>query len=384
MLLELSIRNFAIIEDLTLRLGHGLTILSGETGAGKSIIINAFNLLLGARASATLIRGGAQSAEVEALFDVHPESSVAAAMRELGHDPTEGLLVRRLISNSDRHRIYINGRLATIQVLSDLTAPLAGISGQHAHQGLLREETHLTILDQFGGLYPLRSEYATAFETIMPLIRKEQDLVNRQAHLDEQLALLRFQAEEIDQARIQETEDETLEKERRRLKNGATLFELVQSCAERLYSGEGAVVETLQMVSKTLGKAAALDDRLAETAAELEALGYRAEDLAAGLNAYLKRLDLDPRQLDAVEARLDLINKLKRKYGGALDACWPTAGKPAGRWKRSKIWKKHFPACARSSNGGTVSCVRWPSGFRRSAGMPRPNWPVWPRGSWPN
>jgi DNA repair protein RecN (Recombination protein N) len=185
---------------------------------------------------------------------------------------------------------------------------------------LLREETHLTILDQFGGLYPLRSEYATAFETIVPLIRKEQDLVNRQAHLDEQLALLGFQAEEIDQAQIQEAEDETLEKERRRLKNGATLFELVQSCAERLYSGEGAVVETLQMVIKTLGKAAVLDDRLAETATELEALGYRAEDLAAGLNAYLKRLDLDPRQLDAVEARLDLINKLKRKYGGSLDA----------------------------------------------------------------
>lgn len=320
MLVELAIRNFAIIEDLTIRLGAGLTILSGETGAGKSIIINAFNLLLGARASASLVRTGAQSAEVEALFEIRSDSDVALAMREQGYDPAEGLLVRRIVSSSDRHRIYINGRLATMQVLSGLTASLASIAGQHAHQGLLREESHLALLDQFGGLRPLREDCAAVFRGLVPLIDQERALVERQAQLDEQLELLRFQAEEIELADLQEAEDETLDAEWRRLKNGATLFELVQGCAEGLYSGEGAVAETLLEINKALDRAAAIDKRLADSAEEVKSLGYRAEDLAADLNTYLKSIDPDPRRLDAVEARLDLVNKLKRKYGGSLDA----------------------------------------------------------------
>ena len=135
MLQEISIRNFAIIEDLTIRFGSGLTVLSGETGAGKSIIINAVNLLLGSRASSALIRTGAQNAELEALFRIAPESDVAKTMVERGYDPREGLVVRRIVSRSDRHRIYINGRLATIQVLTAITTHLASISGNTSTKG---------------------------------------------------------------------------------------------------------------------------------------------------------------------------------------------------------------------------------------------------------
>ncbi len=170
MLTELIIRNFAIIDDLRIRLSDGLTVLSGETGAGKSIIISAVNLLLGARATAGLIRTGADTAELEALFQVAPKSRAAVLMEKSGHDPSEGLLIRRIISRADRHRIYINGSLATLQTLTPITEHLASISGQHAHQGLLKEERHLQIIDRFGRLTALRDRVRDRYRSILPLI----------------------------------------------------------------------------------------------------------------------------------------------------------------------------------------------------------------------
>ena len=320
MLQEISIRNFAIIEDLTIRFDSGLTVLSGETGAGKSIIINAVNLLLGSRASAALVRTGAESAELEALFQIAAGSGVARTMQELGYDPEEGLLVRRIISNNDRHRIYINGRLSTMQVLTAITADLASISGQHAHQGLLKEDEHLNILDQYGGLMGLRDQYQTVYRRIVPLIRKEQELLQRQARQSEQSELLRFQYDEIQAADIQADEDSRLEKERLRLKNGEALFQAVRQCVDELYNSDGAVVERLGYFGKELARAGEIDERLKTRAAEMEALTYGLEDLAGGLRDYLNNIDLDPGQLEAVEARLDTLNRLKRKYGGSLGA----------------------------------------------------------------
>lgn len=320
MLQEISIRNFAIIQDLSIRFESGLTVLSGETGAGKSIIINAVNLLLGSRASATLIRTGADSAELEALFRVAPESHVADIMRQRGYDPEEGLLVRRIISRNDRHRIYINGRLATMQVLTEITAGLASISGQHAHQGLLKEDEHLLILDQYGGLLDLRRQYHACYQELLPLIAREKDLLRRQARQNEQMELLKFQREEIESAHVLPNEDKDLEKERMRLKNGQMLFQTVQHCIDELYGIDGAVFERLGQMGKELAKCAAVDAQLKERADETDALSYGVEDLVSNLRDYLSRLDLDPQQLEWVEERLDTLNKLKRKYGGSIEA----------------------------------------------------------------
>ena len=194
MLQELSIRHFAIIDDLRITFEKGLTILSGETGAGKSIIINAVNLLLGSRASEKMIRTGADSAEVEAFFQVDPDSPVARSMESHGFSASDGLLIRRIVSRSDRHRVYINGRLSTMQVLKTLTQHMASISGQHAHQGLLNEDQQLLILDQAGGLLALRMEVQAAFQSLLPLIKefhKLDDMKNRQ---QDQLALPRLSA----------------------------------------------------------------------------------------------------------------------------------------------------------------------------------------------
>jgi DNA repair protein RecN (Recombination protein N) len=319
MLQELSIRNFAIIEDLSIRFSKGLTILSGETGAGKSIIINAVNMLLGSRVSSALIRTGAQSAELEALFDVPADSDMARAMSAQGYDPAEGLLVRRIISSNDRHRIYINGRMATMQVLAGLTTRLASISGQHAHQGLLKEEEHLSILDQFGDLLTLRNEYEQAYGQLLSLIRRERELSHRQARQDEQLELLRFQQQEIEAYAPRPGEDDELEKERLRLKHGQDLYQTVQQCIDGLYGGDGAVFEQLGSLSRELTRIGRLDEQLAAGASELDDLTYRIEDLSSRLRDYLKRIDLDPQRLESIEQRLDGLNRLKRKYGGSLE-----------------------------------------------------------------
>lgn len=319
MLKELSIRNFAIIEDLRIGFEAGLTILSGETGAGKSIIINAVNLLLGSRASASLIRTGEESAELEALFEVSPESGSAAILKEQGDDPGEGLLVRRVVSRNNRHRIYLNGRLATMQVLKRATENLASISGQHAHQHLLKEELHLILLDQFGGLIPLREKVRTAYERLVPLLARQRKLLDRRAKRQERMELLLFQQEEILAAGLEPEEDGRLEAERTRLRSAEQLFQVVAGSLEGLYSSPGAAIERIGEVRKQIEAAERMDAALAPLVEGLGEAAYQLEDICDRLRDYGKSLEVEGGRLAQVEERLDLLNKLKRKYGGSLD-----------------------------------------------------------------
>jgi len=320
MLKELSIRNFAIIDDLQIGFSSGLTVLSGETGAGKSIILNAVNLLLGSRASADLVRTGAKTAELEALFQITPASSVARIMSELGYDPTEGLLIRRIIARSDSNRVYINGRMATIQILNTITENLASISGQHAHQGLLKEDEHLLILDQFGGLMSQRQKVYDQYHKILLLIdelEKLKTIGDRQA---EHLELLQFQQKEICDAGIVHGEDIELEQERLRLKNAETLYQIVHGSIEELYGAPGSVIERLLEVKKNLERAGQIDSQLNSRAGSLSESTYLIEDLIEELRSYLRLIQLDEQRIEAVEERLDELNKLKRKFGGSLEA----------------------------------------------------------------
>jgi len=324
MLQELSIKNFAIIDDLQISFSEGLTILSGETGAGKSIILQAVNLLLGSRAGAAMIRSGADAAELEALFVISPESRTAAMMASHGYDPAEGLLIRRIISVNDRHRIYVNGRLATIQVLAAITERLASISGQHAHQGLLKEDQHLLILDQFGGLpgdlLTLRNEVYAGYHAILPLIQNLHRLQTAALRQAERIDLLSFQKKEITEARIHPGEDLELDKDRNRLKHAGMLYQAVQDSIDNLYVGSGAVSERLSTIRKTMDKAAQIDPGLASFSTAIADVGFRIEDIVEGLRTYLLTIETDEGQLEAVEARIDFLHKLKRKYGGSLDA----------------------------------------------------------------
>ena len=320
MLQELFISNFAIIDDLRISFSGGLTILSGETGAGKSIIINAVNLLLGSRATAKLIRSGKETAELEALFHIKDQSGIARIMKENGYDPSEGLLIRRIISRKDRHRIYINGRLSTIQLLNLITENLASISGQHVHQGLLKEEQQLVIIDQFGGLAPDRYYVYQCFHEIVPLIRHLNDLKAKKNRQAEHIQLLEFQKGEIQAAGLISGEDAALEQERIRLKNSESLFQTAWDSIETLYDSQGAVVEQLSMIKKSLEKAALMDPLLVSSAKRIDDIAYNVEDITEELRIYLKKIKMDENRLEVVEDRLDIINKLSRKYGGSLDA----------------------------------------------------------------
>jgi DNA repair protein RecN (Recombination protein N) len=319
MLQELSIKNFAIIDDLRISFSDGLNILSGETGAGKSIIINAVNLLLGSRANAGLIRTGSQTAELEALFQIAKKSAVADIMEKNDFHPEEGLLIRRIVSRKDRHRVYINGHLATTQLLNLITENLASISGQHTHQGLLKEENQLEIIDQFGDLISLRDEVSGCFHDILPLMRNLEHLKAKKARHAEHVQLLEFQQKEIRQACITPGEDVVLEQERMRLKNAEELFQAVHDSVEALYSAQGAVVERLVAVKKELEKASRIDPALVRETERIAETTIYLEDIAEALRTYLNNIQMDENRLETVEARLDTLAKLKRKYGPSLE-----------------------------------------------------------------
>jgi DNA repair protein RecN (Recombination protein N) len=320
MLKELSIRNFAIIDDLRISFTSGLTILSGETGAGKSIILNAVNLLRGSRASSDLVRSGAESAELEALFEIGQSSRTADIMAANGYEPAEDLLVRRIISRKDTNRVYINGRLATIQLLNAITENLASISGQHANQLMFKEEQHLLILDQFGGLMPLREEVRACFQNMLPLLEKLKELKTIQQRQAEQIELLGFQKKEITAANPRLGEDQDLEQEKIRLKNAEKLYQTVYNSIESLHSAPGSVMEKLVAARKDLDKISQIDVQLKPKTEKLAETAYQIEDLVEELRSYLNSLQMDDQRLQAVEERLDILNKLKRKYGGSIES----------------------------------------------------------------
>ena len=318
MLQELSIRQFAIIDDIRIFFEEGLTVLSGETGAGKSIIINAVNLLLGSRASEKMIRAGAETAEVEALFRVEPGSPVARSMETHGFSVSEGLLIRRIVSRNDRHRVYINDRLSTMQVLKSLTQHMASISGQHAHQGLLREDQQLLILDQIGGLLPLRKKVHEAFHRLLPSIQEYYKLIQQKERQQDQLELLQFQQQEIQTAQITVGEDVELEQEIARLKNAEMLLEVIHNSIDLLYSTSGAVVERIMEVVKRLAQASRIDAELEPPSEALSESAYKIEDVVTSLRAHMEGIQVDEGRLEAAEERMDYLIRLKRKYGKTL------------------------------------------------------------------
>ena len=319
MLREIAIKNFAIIDEARIAFSPGLTILSGETGAGKSIVISALNTLLGSRADAAMIRSGEESAEIEGLFDIDPDGAAARVLKDQGHEATDELLIRRILSTGNRHRVYINGRLATMQLLNAVTENLAGISGQHEHQRLLRESEHLLILDQFGALTDLRQAVQRCYHDLLPKIASLDKLHAARADRDQRLEHLRFQKKEIGEAAVSPGEDELLKQELHRLKHSQVLYQGVGESIHALYDREGAIAEQLDTVIKTIEKAAVIDPVLDEAARALADASFRIQDTSRQLRSYLDTVAFDPERVEAIESRLDLLSRLKRKYGGSLE-----------------------------------------------------------------
>ena len=320
MLHALAIKNFAIIEDLRIEFGSGLSVLTGETGAGKSIIIQAVNLLLGSRASADLVRTGKDNAELEAVFDIAPDSHAARLMAGQNMDIEDGLIIRRVISAEGKSKIYVNARQTTLDFLKQVTENIAGVSSQHAHQGLLKEDQHLDILDEFARTFDLRKDVAGLYRQIVPLKKEIAALKAGKEEAEKELALLEFQVDEIETANIQPGEDENLLQKRDQLQNAAQIFETVNSAVHNLYDREGSVLDQISGMSARFGRFGESDEKLNALARRLDEISYELQDLVSEFRSFAAGIDLDPQSLDQVDQRLDQIAKLKRKYGGSLDA----------------------------------------------------------------
>jgi DNA repair protein RecN (Recombination protein N) len=322
MLAELRIVNFALIEQLSLQFQSGFTVLTGETGAGKSLLIDAIALLVGGRASTDQIRSGEDEAQLEAAFhlpDTHPLLQRLRSQDIIGRDESD-LILRRVLSRSGRHRVYVNGSLCPLRVLEELGGTLVDIHGQHEQQSLLATAKQLDALDGFGRLYELRRKYELAYLGWRELRAQLDVLQSDVADRTRRESLLRFQVQEIEQAGLLPDEEEQLRSERQRLVHAHRLRELAQEAYVELQEDEQAVLPRLGRVGRTLAELAQTDPTMGDCEQAVTESAIQLKELAGRLRDYAQQLEADPDRQVVVEDRLDLIQRLKKKYGGSVEA----------------------------------------------------------------
>ncbi len=314
MLTDLSIKNVAIIESLHLTFRAGLTMLTGETGAGKSIIIDAVGLIMGSRASNDLIRSGAEEAVVEAIFDISALPMLRQQLEDAGLEAGSELLIRRSISRSGKNRIFINGGMATLSLLSDLSRCLINIYGQHESQTLLRPENHLLLLDAFASSSALRVEFAQKFGQLLSVQKHMEHMEEEEREAARKLDLLSFQFAEISAANLQPGEEAELEERRQVLASAEKLRGTCADAFERLYGGDGAILGQLRRITSAIADLAIIDHTLSGLATNMENSYLQLEDTSLSLRDYASRIEADPGTLQVTDDRLDQISRLKKKY----------------------------------------------------------------------
>jgi DNA repair protein RecN (Recombination protein N) len=320
MLTQLVITDFAIIDSLSASFSEGLNILSGETGAGKSIIINAANLILGGRSSPDLIRTGANKAVVEALFHLPTKSPLFSVLKEMDIPFNGELLIKRTISKQGKSKVWINGTLATLQMISKIGPHLISVSGQNEHQLLLKSDSHLFILDDFGGLTKDRIMLNELYYDYYSLKEKIENL---KTHLKEEVdrrELTQFQIKEIEEAQLVLGEDTDLEAEKSRLIHVERLIDIAFHGYQALYEKDESVLSILSVLAKNMDKGVTIDRRLEHFKKQLESVQAQLEDVALELRDFYSQLKDDPKRLEEVEERLQLIKRLKKKYGSSIES----------------------------------------------------------------
>ncbi|HAD03533.1 MAG: DNA repair protein RecN [Desulfuromonadales bacterium GWC2_61_20] len=320
MLLELVIRNFATIDKLAVTFGPGFNVLTGETGAGKSIIIDAVGLLLGERARPDLIRTGEEEATVEAVLDLTGQDALRQELAAAGFEESAELLVKRVISRAGKNRIYLNGSLATLAQLQPVTAALVTIYGQHEHQHLLRSETHLPLLDTFAGLGRELEDYRRVYAAAQAERQRLEKFAESERERRQRLDLLTFQQDEIAAAAPRLGEDDDLAAERLLLQHAERLNAATAGGYETLYGGDGAICEELGRLAGSLEELTKIDPRLGSLAETLRSALLSLEDAASQLRSLAERTQFDPDRQQEVEERLATLAALKRKYGTTLAA----------------------------------------------------------------
>jgi DNA repair protein RecN (Recombination protein N) len=322
LLAELAIKNIAIIESVTVSFQKGFTVLTGETGAGKSIIIDSIHLLVGGRGSSDFVRHGADKAEIEGLFLIEDDHPAIAKCSEFGIEIEEGmLLLKRDIYPSGKSVCRVNGKLVTITILREIGRTLVDIHGQHDNQEMLDEKSHLRLLDEFGGkeIYPALNEYQSIYREYVKIKKDLASLNENEQMMAQRLDLLKFQLNEITNAQLKIGEDEQLLTEKKKLTNFEKLFSSLNTTYEAL-QGEQKGLDWVGLALSNLDEAQTIDEELKEIYNIVSNSYYQLEDIVHTLRDKLDELEYDPNRLNEIENRLNIIHQMKRKYGDSIEA----------------------------------------------------------------
>jgi DNA repair protein RecN (Recombination protein N) len=333
MLETLSIKNIAVIDSAEIQFRKGLNVLSGETGAGKSIVLEAISLLLGSRANTELIRSGCDEAVIEGMFDLSEIDWMAPRLEQLGFKPeTAELLIKRTVAKSGRHRIHINGEMATLSILQQLCEGLIDLCSQHEHQSLTRSGTQLDLLDRYGSLTEQTRNFAKAFEKVRALKHERDELQNAEAERSRKNDFLKFQIEELRAAALAPGEDESLHAEKQLLQSGEARVQSAEAARQILDSDEDGVLNSLRSALQKIRGLSQMDERANAIQEGLERALVEAEEASLAIHRYLGAVDLNPERLEEVQARLSLLADLRRKYGASVNEMLETLERLEGEF----------------------------------------------------
>ncbi len=320
MLKSIFIKNYALIDGLAVQLSNGLVIITGETGAGKSIIIDALGLVIGERASTEVVRAGAEKAIVEGTFEISGNKKLHTLLKENELEFTDELIVRREISAKGTNRCLVNDSAINLSLLKKIGELLVDLHGQHEHQSLLRTETHIDMLDEFGGLEGMVEEFRGAYKKLRDASTQLHDLKQREAQLKEKLELYTFQIQEIDAVAPQAGEEEQIESELKILENSEKLVSATGKLYGMLYEGEKSVHDLLGMAHKQLSELATIDKQFEEPTNECKSAEAIVNELAKFIQHYNRSVEFNPEGLEELRQRLAKLIGLRKKYGGTLEA----------------------------------------------------------------
>jgi DNA repair protein RecN (Recombination protein N) len=319
MLNDLSIKNFAIIDELHLSFDEGLNVITGETGAGKSIIIGAVSLLLGDRATTEMIRTQADTATVEASFDVSANKTLRDKITAMGFPDSDDLIIRRVISHSGKNKAFINGQMATLINLSAVSELLINICGQHEHQVILNAENHIDILDEFGDCLSARAVYEEIFHQHQQIVNEMTKLRDLSKSREEKAELFKFQLKEIQDINPGPAEDTALAEEKKVLVNAQKLNDYANQSYDLLYGEKDCAIVKLKEAGSRIKEIKKIDSNLNIADADIENSFITMQEVALALRDYAKNLFFDPDRLATIDERLESLSRLKRKYGGTLE-----------------------------------------------------------------
>ena len=318
MLKSLEIKDYALIDHISVEFEKGLNIITGETGAGKSILIDAMSLVLGERASTEIVRKGAQKSFVEGVFNVENNKKVKLHLEENGIDYQPELIIRREISLKGSNRCFVNDSPVPLNLVKELGDLLVDLHGQHEHQSLLRTETHIDFLDEFANNHKLLENFRHFFKALKLKNDEINELKSKEESLREKKDIYSFQLKEIDSVNLTDNEDELIINELNVLENSEKLVELTEDVYSKLYDDENSVIELLGDIKHKINQLANIDNTFIESEVECNSALAILKELSASVLTYKSNIDIDPAKVEEKRERLGSINLLKKKYGGSI------------------------------------------------------------------